>query len=913
MKSFNTQFLFFFFSCCILPFASAQISFTTSSSTLGGTGVFSFEDCAVDMNGDYLDDVVRVTSNSIYIDFQQEDGTFIHQEFPINLTNVPSWSLCAGDLNEDGRNDLLIGDGNALSFVYANADGSAYEEVAKSPYIFCQRTTMADIDNDGDLDAFICHDVDLSHPYRNDGSGNMTLDQSLIETADLPGNYAAIWCDYDNDSDIDLYITKCRGESVPGDIERTNLLYQNDGNGVYTEVGEAANMNDNDQSWATTFEDYDNDGDFDAFIVNHYEANRFMLNNGDGTFTDIIDQTGIDKNDLGAWENASADFNNDGFVDILSELNDAIYLNNGDLTFTGIDLAFDDGGIGDFNNDGFLDVVNSNTIHFNDGNDNNWVKINTLGIISNKNGIGARVEIHGSWGTQIREVRSGESFSPMSSLTTHFGIGEATSIDQIVVKWPSGIVTTLDDPGVNDTYTMIEAECLLPGVTLTVIGDAEICPGETVEIVAPAGYGYQWNNGSDDQSITIGESGTYNVTMFSLTDSCVALSNNVEVTVLVDEVPEISLSGKNVICEGETAVLTASNGVNYVWSDGTTGATLEVTTTGAYSVMADAVCSAGQVSSEAIDVTVEPAPIPVITDIANNGNGTYTITATGDNLQWYDQPSGGSPINSGLTFSTPDLMGSDTDYYVESINIYGGGTQSGGKLDNTGGGGLPASGGWSYFDAFEPFTISKVTVYVPSNAPSGDRTIRLVNESGTTLDQIVVNLGTGEHILDLDFEVPEGTDFSLRCSESNLFRNNGGVSYPYAIGDVGIITGSNNGGIYYYYFYNWEIAKEELQCVSDRVEVAVLVGVSDIPGITDLSVYPNPVSDKLFVDFTASESKDLELKLYDVVGHLIWQKSVTTSSATQTESIDLTELAKGAYQLQVEAEGVQQTFKVVVL
>ena len=455
----------------------AQVSFTPNDTLLGTFSGWSYQDCVVDMNGDYLDDVVRVSNGTMAIDFQNENGTFSQTVHSHNYNTTPDWSICAGDLDNNGYNDLLFGGSSSVSFIIADGTGSNYTEDFHSDYIFSQRSTMADIDNDGHLDAFVCHDIDQSHPYRNDGSGSLTEDQTLIETIDLAGNYAAIWTDYDNDNDIDLYVTKCRQGSSPGDPERTNHLYRNNGDGSFTEVGASANMDDNEQGWATTFEDYDNDGDFDAFIVNHSDSNRFMLNNGDGTFTDIIASTGIDATDLGAWENASADFDNDGFVDILTEFNNDLWLNNGDLTFTGQDIAFDDGGIGDLNNDGFLDVVKGGTIYMNDGNDHNWVKINTMGVISNKNGIGSRVEVYGAWGRQIREVRSGESFSPMSSLTTHFGIGNATAIDSIVVKWPSGIRTTWLVPEINTTHDIIEVDNV--GIEEAKVNPLNIWPNPT--------------------------------------------------------------------------------------------------------------------------------------------------------------------------------------------------------------------------------------------------------------------------------------------------------------------------------------------------------------------------------------------------------------------------------------------------
>ena len=86
----------------------------------------------------------------------------------------------------------------------------------------------------------------------------------------------------------DLYLTKCLGGALPGNPARTNLLYRNNGNGTFTERGAEAGLNDNAQSWSTAFEDFDNDGDFDAFIINHDEGNRLMQNNGSGIFTNII-------------------------------------------------------------------------------------------------------------------------------------------------------------------------------------------------------------------------------------------------------------------------------------------------------------------------------------------------------------------------------------------------------------------------------------------------------------------------------------------------------------------------------------------------------------------------------------------------------------------------------------------------
>jgi hypothetical protein len=437
----------------------AQISFTDRSELIADYNDNS--EVAVDMNGDYLDDYVRVSADGIGIDYQQPDGTFNSIFIDMIIDNPPNWSVAAADIDGNGFNDLVLGNGSRVSFLFANDTGDDYAEMPFPEYIFSQRSNIVDIDNDGDLDAFVCHDVDESHPYRNDGNQEMVLDQSLIETLDLAGNYASLWVDFDNDGDTDMYLTKCRQGSTPGDPERTNAMYRNNGDGTFTEMAADINMADNAQSWTTIFEDFDNDGDFDAFCVNHDEQNRFMENDGTGVYTDIIGTTGIDPDDLGAWENQAADFDNDGDVDIFSELARELYINNGDMTFTGYDLPFDEGAIGDFNNDGFLDVVNDGHLYINDGNDNNWVKVGLEGVDSNSSGIGARVIIHGDWGIQIRESRSGEGFSHTNSLLVHFGIGTYTAIDKIVIEWPSGIVDEFIDPEINDTHIYLEGSSIL--------------------------------------------------------------------------------------------------------------------------------------------------------------------------------------------------------------------------------------------------------------------------------------------------------------------------------------------------------------------------------------------------------------------------------------------------------------------
>lgn len=453
----------FDFQISEVPYVAPPISFTQQSIPSSSTIC-----CVTDMDGDYLDDIVTVSSNSMTILKQLATGGFTSSTIALpGLTTTPGWSIAAGDYDRNGFNDLVFGGGSRLTIIKANATGTNYTEVPYPQNIFTQRTNFIDINNDGNLDLWACHDVAQSHSYRNMGSGDLVFDNTLMPTLAVGGNYQSMWTDYDNDGDMDMYLAKCRGGAPIGDPQRINLLYKNNGDGTFTESGAIAGINDGSQSWSTAIEDFDNDGDLDFLLSNISDQNKFFLNNGDGTFTDIFATTGI-ASQVGSWELQAADFNNDGWVDFFWQNGKEIYLNNGDLTFTGYDLSFSEGGIGDLNNDGFLDVQYGSNVYYNVPNANNWIKINLQGVASNRNGIGARVEIYGAWGKQIREIRSGHGFSHQSTMNAHFGIGAETQVTQVIIRWPSGTIDVIDNPSSNQALTVIEGSSPLSIVSTDV-------------------------------------------------------------------------------------------------------------------------------------------------------------------------------------------------------------------------------------------------------------------------------------------------------------------------------------------------------------------------------------------------------------------------------------------------------------
>lgn len=434
------------------PYVEPIISFTNQPFTAPVNSI-----CVVDMNGDFLDDIVVVQNSNVHVRYQQSDGSFTAANLPTPPASyMPSWSIAAGDLDRNGYNDLLYGGGSGVAFMLRTDDGAAFTQWSQNQYVFSQRSNFVDINNDGHLDAFVCHDVQPNVYYMNDGEANLTFVQGGLGDTPNGGNYGSIWVDYDNDGDMDLFIAKCRGGQIEPSI---NQLHRNNGDGTYTEIADQAGLADPIQTWSSAWADFNNDGYLDVLVGASSFANgahKLMRNNGDGTFTDVTTGSGFDTFTPTSIEWVSHDFNNDGHMDVMG--GGHIMFGNSDFTFTRHNTGFNSGPVGDLNNDGFLDVVTGQTVRFNNGNDNNWLKINVVGVVTNINGIGARLTLYGEMGQQIREVRSGDGFRYMSTLNVHFGLGQYQSIDSLVVSWPSGIIDTWYDVLVNGTFLVVEGE-----------------------------------------------------------------------------------------------------------------------------------------------------------------------------------------------------------------------------------------------------------------------------------------------------------------------------------------------------------------------------------------------------------------------------------------------------------------------
>lgn len=468
-------------SAYIQPYEPGM-GFTSQSANISGNYILG----VVDMNNDYLDDIVKANNSYVTVLYQAPNNSGFTQNAlsSPNTNYMPGWSMAAGDFNKDGYNDLIYGSGSGAALLLSNNTGTAFPTLLTRQGMFCQRTNFVDLNNDGELDVFICHDVAPNVYLLNNGSNGFTQHQGGMGDHPNGGNYGSVFVDYDNDGDPDLFLAKCRGAQSDASL---NELHRNNGNGTFTNVSVAAGLSDMIQTWSSAWGDFDNDGDMDAMVGANSTASgthKMMRNNGNGTFTDVTAGTGFDTFTSYGREHVAYDFNNDGFIDIMGAGNKIMY-NNGNMTFSPVSIPASSGPVGDLNNDGFLDILNGGTIYFNTGNANKWIKINLNGTASNKNGIGARVEVYTATGKQIRDVRSGDGFEFMSTLNVHFGLGAATDITKVVIKWPSGIVDTVLNPAVNQALFVAEGSTL--AVTEVLSASFKIFPNPAKDVIEISG------------------------------------------------------------------------------------------------------------------------------------------------------------------------------------------------------------------------------------------------------------------------------------------------------------------------------------------------------------------------------------------------------------------------------------------
>jgi enediyne biosynthesis protein E4 len=379
------------------------------------------------------------------------DGTFTNIAHSAGVESLGhrNRGAAAIDYNTDSFLDIFdtsfqrpTGGGENL-FYRSNGDLTFTDVAAAAglqrPDIQNRTCAWADYDGDGLLDVFITQSDAL---YKNNGDGTFT---DVTDAAGIIHNsddvQASAWGDYDADGYPDLYVTRgvessqgedgegALGSQVP-DAQVPNILYHNNGDGTFTDVTIQTGTSNVAGALGVTWEDYNNDGNLDLYIVNSKPPlldNRLFRNNGDGTFTDMASQAGVGAKIPGNGRGSDAtfgDYDNDGFPDLM--------VDNGGGTSVGWYMLF-----------------------HNNGNGNSWLKVVLRGTRSNRSGIGAKLRLVAGGKTQYREY-TGQHYMGQNYIPIHFGLGQATSVGSLTIQWPSGTRQKLTNIAANQTITVVE-------------------------------------------------------------------------------------------------------------------------------------------------------------------------------------------------------------------------------------------------------------------------------------------------------------------------------------------------------------------------------------------------------------------------------------------------------------------------
>jgi ASPIC and UnbV/FG-GAP-like repeat len=297
----------------------------------------------------------------------------------------------------------------------------------------------ADANNDGWDDLYVAADFGTDRFFVNNKNGTFG---DLTEKAigiDTKKGMNVDWGDFDNDGLLDLYVT-----NITDDYMREgNFLWKNNGDLTFTDVSRETGTFDTGWGWGAKFFDYDNDGWLDLYVTNGW------VSAGTDSYVpdvfEMIIKPGIDLSDARNWPPM-------GTKSLSGYQKKRLFHNERGQVFTdqapkyGVDSTRDGRGIAtaDFDNDGRVDmfVANANGEPFLYRNTmpdtGHWAEFELTGVRSNRLAVGAQVRVTAGGRTQLRFVDGGNSFAGQGSMRLHVGLGAATTIDKVEVRWPSG-------------------------------------------------------------------------------------------------------------------------------------------------------------------------------------------------------------------------------------------------------------------------------------------------------------------------------------------------------------------------------------------------------------------------------------------------------------------------------------------
>ncbi len=466
-----------------------------------------------DFNGDGRLDIYMVIAtgdDKLYLADPKQAIGFV--EFSIATTATEETSVIAADFDGDGDQDLIIGADGMIALRNdgpSNATGVAWTDVTAVAGLIETKgfplfnAAVGDVDRDGWLDILIASNkFEKPPPMKSNfpptpfacrllrGKGNWQFEDvsSTLIVPKFGPSYISSLFDYDNDGDLDVYITYDFGE-----LFLPNQLLRNDTAGpgqpiVFKNVSPLSGADMISHSMGAAIADYDRDGRLDVFFTGQADGNHFLHNEtlpgGPPNFNDIGIETGtnFNGNNVASWGAQFIDVSNDGMLDLYvvngyldGQLNtggkcpagscpnpldlyekDQLFEQNDNGTYSEITDQAGIAGVqakrsvvrADFNQDGFIDLLlgsvsGKSQLYLNGCNNNAWLHVTLKGKGGNQTGLGARITMQVGPVQHLHEMESGSTgLWGSSEQAALFGLGNAKKVDTLTVRWPSGINQT---------------------------------------------------------------------------------------------------------------------------------------------------------------------------------------------------------------------------------------------------------------------------------------------------------------------------------------------------------------------------------------------------------------------------------------------------------------------------------------
>lgn len=445
---------------------------TTEAYESGGAGW-------IDLNGDGFLDLFVPNGNLV----SQDNSLFVHTSGlsfqrvatgPVVHDGGSSIGGVWGDWNRDGHPDLFVTNRASFgNFLYQGVGDTAFVNVtgvaAVDDRANSNSASWVDVDNDGDLDLYVVNFAGADFLYLNSGPPSFALVSTPVPSL-TPGAEFSIhgtWADFDDDGDEDFFVGNAGTQN--------DYLYVNGGGLAFVK----RTIPDGRASLSASWGDFDQDGLLDLFVANRGNPSILYRNGGPPGFALTAVPPSIYTPDLAnSVGSAWGDADNDGDLDLFVSNDGApsfFYLNAGPPTYA---LTRTDPGSpltqvvpsfgcswADVDRDGDLDLFVANQVNVpndlyrNDGPAGNWLAVQCVGTQSNPSGVGARVRvlstIDGTPRWQTQQVMPLTGYNSQN-LELHFGLGDATGVDSLVIRWPSGHIDAFGMIGGDRVVTVTE-------------------------------------------------------------------------------------------------------------------------------------------------------------------------------------------------------------------------------------------------------------------------------------------------------------------------------------------------------------------------------------------------------------------------------------------------------------------------